>query len=441
MATIPVPFGKSPKGVFPSVNWGDPITKGLVVANHVDGVNGIDLVSRQTFEWLTNSVGSTPVPNNTRFGTATACLHDYGYWGGGTTFNPIAATDDVTVLMWAREDAVTNRGFFRRGKDGSGNGWSLYLKTENSACNPSFGVVWTSPSLVGRAVTNSQASINAGTGSEGMWLLGRYLQGRSLSIFCSNGTVAHDTSSVGSSMRTSTQGIALTGNTTATADNGNYVHFYGTVGNDQFIWARGLSDNECWEILSDPMRVYRRRDRVAVLVTAAGGGAFTVDAQPGSFAVTGTDATLARSRLFDAQPGTFSVNGTAATLAKGRILDAQPGTFTLSGTAATLEKTAAGAFTIDAQPGTFSISGTAATLAYGRKFDAQPGAFTLSGAAATLTKNAAQAFELNAQTGSFAIGGTAATLAYSGSSIWTDINRGSTSWTNLSPAASTWTNL
>ena len=143
----------------------------------------------------------------------------------------------------------------------------------------------------------------------------------------------------------------------------------------------------------------------------------------------------------DAQPGTFAVSGTAATLARGLYIDAQPGTYALTGTAATLEKTAAGAFTIDAQPGTFSISGTAATLAYGRKFDAQPGAFTLSGAAATLTKNAAQAFELNAQTGSFAIGGTAATLAYSGSSIWTDINRGSTSWTNLSPAASTWTNL
>lgn len=309
MATIPVPFGKSPKGVFPSVNWGDPITKGLVVANHVDGVKGIDLVSRQTFEWLTNSVGSTPVPNNTRFGTATACLHDYGYWGGGTTFNPIAATDDVTVLMWAREDAVTNRGFFRRGKDGSGNGWSLYLKTENSACNPSFGAVWTSPSLVGRAVTNSAASINAGAGSEGMWLLGRYLQGRSLSIFCGNGTVAHDTSSVGSSMRTSTQGIALTGNTAATADNGNYVHFYGTVGNDQFIWARGLSDNECWEILSDPMRVYRRRSRVAVLVTAAGGGAVTLSPTEGHISVVGYSPGLSQARTLAPSTGALHLVG------------------------------------------------------------------------------------------------------------------------------------
>ncbi len=260
------------KLAFPSVNWCDPINKRLVVANHVDSIEGRDLVSGQSFKWYTNSVGAAPISTPARVGRAVACLHDYGYWGGGVTYNPIAATDDVTVLVWAREDFVTNRGFFRRGRDGSGNGWSLYLKTENSACNPSFGAVWTSPSLVGRAVTNSAASINAGTGSDGMWLLGRYLQGRSLSIFCGNGTVAHDTSSVGSSMRTSTQGIALTGNTSATADNGNFVNFYGTVGNDQFIWARGLSDDECWDILADPMRVYRRPPTLVFFDSAGSGG-------------------------------------------------------------------------------------------------------------------------------------------------------------------------
>ena len=230
-----------------------------------------------------------------------------------------------------------------------------------------------------------------------------------------------------------------------------------------YVHNKQLTQQEHSELVDSPWQIFASSPRRIWFDAGAGGGAFTVDAQPGTFAVSGTAATLARGLALDAQPGTFAVNGTAATLAKGRQLDAQPGTFTVNGTAATLarglavnaqpgtfavngtaatlEKTTAGAFTIDAQPGTFSISGTAATLAYGRKFDAQPGTFSLSGTAASLTKNAAQAFELDAQPGAFSLTGTAATLTYNGASIWTDVGASSTTWGDVSASSTTWSDL
>lgn len=286
----------------PAVNWRDPINKRLIVANHVDNIEGRDLVSGTPFKWYQNSVGAPPVYTPAKVGRAVACLHDYGFWGGGNTFNPIAATDDVTVLLWAREDAVMNRGFFRRGKDGQGSGWSIQFGTANSVCNPTFSVVWTSPGLVGRGVTNAAAAINSGAGLPGMWMLGRFVQGKSLSLFCENGTVVHDTSSIGSSLRSSTYGIAMTGGTSSTGDGGSYIHHYGLVGNDVFIWARGLSDRECWDILADPLRVYRRPPSLVFFdaAVAGGGGGVTGDS---SAVIEGTNGSAA---------GTVAVAGSSA---------------------------------------------------------------------------------------------------------------------------------
>lgn len=171
---------------------------------------------------------------------------------------------------------------------------------------------------------------------------------------------------------------------------------------------------------------------------------WNLDAQPGTFAVSGTAATLARGWNLDAQPSTFAVSGTDATLARGWNLDAQPGAFELTGIAATLEYVQPGATTLDGQPGVFAISGAAATLTYVQLthyvIDAAPGTFTFTGVAGTLTYNQLNAYEITASPGTFAVTGADATLTYNLASIWTDINPASSIWTDIDPNT-IWTGL
>jgi hypothetical protein len=152
--------------------------------------------------------------------------------------------------------------------------------------------------------------------------------------------------------------------------------------------------------------------------------AASINAQPGTFTLTGIAATLAAGKLFDAQPGTFNLTGIAATLAKGYSFEASPGSFALTGTAATFVRSvlldaATGSLTltgvaativaahhIDASPGSFTLNGIDATFAKGYAFDAATGSFTLSGIDATLT--AGRLFD--AQPGTFTLNGVAATL-------------------------------
>jgi hypothetical protein len=180
----------------------------------------------------------------------------------------------------------------------------------------------------------------------------------------------------------------------------------------------------------------RRSITVAGLATATN---YELNAEPGSFAVTGVDATLVAARLIDGQPGTFTVTGTDATLVRGYPLDAQPATFTLTGVDATLLATRL----LDGQPGSFTVTGTDATLVVGYALNAEPGSFAITGVDATLeyapavvappntairaveahtprqTEQVSQIvgalaastnYELNAEPGSFAITGTDATL-------------------------------
>ena len=134
----------------------------------------------------------------------------------------------------------------------------------------------------------------------------------------------------------------------------------------------------------------------------AAGGAFTLTADPGSFAITGTAASLEFGRRLDAAAGSFAVTGTAASLEKGFEVAADPGAYTITGTAATLQRTAR----LSADSGAFSITGTAASLEKGFELAADPGAFAISGTAATFRVG----HRLAADAGSFAISGTAASL-------------------------------
>lgn len=123
-----------------------------------------------------------------------------------------------------------------------------------------------------------------------------------------------------------------------------------------------------------------------------------VIADSGSFGLTGTDVSLLRDAILAALGGTFDVTGTAATLAKGRTLITESGSFSVAGTAASLLATKL----LSALGGSFSVSGADAALSKGFTLSALGGSFSLSGTAASPLHSR----RLAADSGSFSFVGT-----------------------------------
>lgn len=160
----------------------------------------------------------------------------------------------------------------------------------------------------------------------------------------------------------------------------------------------------------------------AVVPAAAAGGAFTLTADAGAFALSGTDASLEYGPRVAADAGSFALAGTDASLEVGREVAAESGTFTLTGQDASLElgrRVAAdsGSFSqtgtaaslergyrVAADSGFFALNGTAANLEHGHRLVADSGAFVLNGQGAALNKGRS----VIADPGSFALTGTAA---------------------------------
>lgn len=165
----------------------------------------------------------------------------------------------------------------------------------------------------------------------------------------------------------------------------------------------------------------------------SGGGSYTLDANAGSFALAGQQATLSRNRVLDANAGSFALAGQTAEILKSKSIIAVEGAFTLAGQQAELVYTPlaaaytldanAGSFAltgqqadllksyvIDAQAGAFALTGQDAVLAKGRVLDANAGSFSLAGQDATLLKS----YVLDCEAGSFILTGRSATIEYSG---------------------------
>ena len=183
-----------------------------------------------------------------------------------------------------------------------------------------------------------------------------------------------------------------------------------------------------------------------VAVEPAGGGAFSVAANGGSYSITGTAASLEVGKLVSAGSGSYAISGTAASLehsypltASGgsyvvsgsaasllhsSLVSAGSGVYTISGAAATLSKTipiiaGSGSYSISgtdasleygrlvvAGSGSYVVVGTDANLEFGRLVSAAGGSYSISGAVVTFVKG----FGVVADSGSYAIGGGAASL-------------------------------
>lgn len=113
--------------------------------------------------------------------------------------------------------------------------------------------------------------------------------------------------------------------------------------------------------------------------TLSEAGGYITTAEAGSFAISGTAATLKKTSILDTGVGSIALTGAAASLLYGRRVDAGSGSIALTGTAVSLER----GYVLGAEAGSFAVAGSDASLIWsgsaGYTLDAEAGAFTITG--------------------------------------------------------------
>jgi hypothetical protein len=164
------------------------------------------------------------------------------------------------------------------------------------------------------------------------------------------------------------------------------------------VWDKVVSPNYAF---TTPQIFYGSRIFYGVESAAA---AYEIDAQPGSFAVTGSAAGLVAARVVAATAGSYALTGSDAGLVYGVIylLDAQPASFTVNGVAAGL----VAARVLSATPATFAVTGSQAGLVADRVLSGDPGSYTVTGSQAGLVASRV----LSGDPGSYVVTGALAGL-------------------------------
>jgi hypothetical protein len=197
------------------------------------------------------------------------------------------------------------------------------------------------------------------------------------------------------------------------------------------------------------------RKWIGLAIGPAAGGAFTLTADSGTYAVSGTANSLLLDALFGADSGSYTYTGTAADLNFGYVLSADSGSYTYTGTAANLVFEAPGDFTLAADSGAYTYTGTDASLTAAFTVSADSGSYTYTGAAADLVHG----YTLTADSGVYTYSGTNAAFSltttltaesgaytYSGSNVilkasgqvWTIQSDAITTWSEQSDSSTIW---
>jgi len=143
-------------------------------------------------------------------------------------------------------------------------------------------------------------------------------------------------------------------------------------------------------------------DTYTVTPQATVSSGYSLTAESGTYAESGTAAGLEKGSRLDAVGDSYVLTGTAASLEKGFAVDAGAESYTLAGMSASLKK----GFAADAAAGSYAVAGTAANLEKGSRLDAESDAYTLTGTAAGLNKGK----RIAADAGAYVLAGTAAGL-------------------------------
>jgi hypothetical protein len=134
----------------------------------------------------------------------------------------------------------------------------------------------------------------------------------------------------------------------------------------------------------------------------SGGPTYTLTAEAGSYAITGTAAGLRAARRILAEAGAYSLTGTAANLRLTKRIAAESGSYSITGTAAGFRASRR----ISAEAGAYSITGFDVAFTRARRMLADAGSYLIVGQDVGL--RASRRLTLDA--GSYAITGTAAQL-------------------------------
>lgn len=140
----------------------------------------------------------------------------------------------------------------------------------------------------------------------------------------------------------------------------------------------------------------------AVEIKESSGGAITLAANGGSYAVTGTAATLKYGHLVSSVAGSYAVGGTDANMRVGKGVEALGASYAVGGTAANLLRGRRNA----ADGASYSISGALANTLVGRAVVAGGGSYAITGGPVNFVKG----FGLTASGGGYTITGADATL-------------------------------
>jgi hypothetical protein len=131
-------------------------------------------------------------------------------------------------------------------------------------------------------------------------------------------------------------------------------------------------------------------------------------AASGSYALTGSTASLFRGREIQADAGSYTLNGQTVTLQRKLPLVAGVGSYAVTGSTAALRIT----HLMSAAAGSYALSGSTAALRIGYEVAATAGSYTLNGSDATLTLQTIADPILVPDPGSYAVTGSTASLEY-----------------------------
>jgi len=132
---------------------------------------------------------------------------------------------------------------------------------------------------------------------------------------------------------------------------------------------------------------------------------YTITAESGSVAITGTAASTLVGRKVTADAGSYALTGTAANLLVGHRIVCDSGSVAITGTNAELTLSSSDPI-LDAEPGAVAITGTAAGLLAARRLSAEAGAYAIGGTDAGLSKG----LRLTCESGAVALTGTDAAV-------------------------------
>lgn len=155
--------------------------------------------------------------------------------------------------------------------------------------------------------------------------------------------------------------------------------------------------------------------------------ALMFDAAADAYAVTGADASITSAHVLNAEPASYSITGVAASLIADRVIVALSASYTLTGADTSYLRTLVldavagsygltgldvnlltiGSYEINAEPGAYTLAGQIGTLLAAHQINAAAGLYTATGAAASTLAD----HILNAESASYVLTGAAATAA------------------------------